>query len=164
MNWGPHLIDQPIQLIGSPVKSIYAETRQIINPNDGEDVFYAVMKTTDDTIIVSEFNIGLGGLPNWIIQGDRGTILVKGSDIEIYQADLPDNIDSSAYGNAAKITASTEKISGDRYGDTDSIYAHITDALLGNARYSVSTDSALNLTRILDAVRQSSASGQSVYL
>jgi predicted dehydrogenase len=164
LNWGSHLIDQPIQLLGEPVKSVYGNMKQVINPGDVEDIFYAVMKTADDTIIVSEFNIGLGGLPNWIIQGDRGTILARGVDIEIHTAVLPEKTDSSAYGISAKISTETEKISGDRYGDTDFIYAHIADAFLGNTQYSVSTDSALNLTRILDAVRKSNNTGEVVYL
>ena len=76
LNWGPHLVDQPLELLGKQAKSVYAEMRCIINPGDAEDIFYAVTKTADDVIIISEFNICAGKMPNWIIQGDRGTIFV----------------------------------------------------------------------------------------
>ena len=138
--------------------------KQVINPGDVEDVYYAVMKTADDTILVSEFNIGAGSMPNWVIQGDRGTIYVKNDDIEIHRAVFPEQLDAAEYRNAVEITATSEKISGDRYGETDVIYTHIADAVLNNAEYSVSTASALELTRVLDAVRQSDATGQIVYL
>ena len=77
LNWGPHLVDQPMQLIDKPVKSVYAEMKQIINPGDVEDVFFAVIKTEDNITLISEFNIGTGKFPNWVIQGDRGTIHVN---------------------------------------------------------------------------------------
>ena len=162
LNWGPHLIDQPIRLLDRPVQSVYGTMKQVINPGDVEDVFYAVMKTDDGVVIVSEFNIGAGGTPNWVVQGDKGTIYVKNDDIEIYRAAFPEQLDASEYRNAVEITASSEKISGDRYGDTDVIYAHIADVILNGAEYGVSTGSALGLTRILDAVRQSSETGQTV--
>ncbi|MCL2816293.1 MAG: Gfo/Idh/MocA family oxidoreductase, partial [Oscillospiraceae bacterium] len=139
LNWGPHLIDQPVHLLGQSVKSVYAEMKHLINLGNAEDMFYAVMKTEDNTVIVSEYNLCADKLPNWVVQGDRGTLFVKGNEIEIHRAILPDNPDSNSYGTAAGMEITTETIPGDRYGDTDIIYAHIASALRGNEKYSVST-------------------------
>jgi predicted dehydrogenase len=164
LNWGPHLIDQPIRLLGKPIKSVYADMKQIINPGDAEDMYYAVMKNADGAVIISEFNIGAGDMPNWIIQGDLGTIYVRGGEIEIHRAEFPDELDGASYRNETKITVTKESVSGDRYGDTHEIYAHIAEAVLGGAAYAVSPESALELTLVLDAVRSSSETGEVVYL
>lgn len=163
LNWGPHLIDQPVMLLGQRVKSVYAEMKHLINLGDAEDMFYAVLKTQEGTVIVSEYNLCADKLPDWVIQGDRGTIFSKNGEIEIHRAVLPQTADGGSYGSAVRMEITKEKVIGDRYGDADLIYAHIAHALRGGD-YSVSTDSALELTRVLDAVRQSNDTGEAVFL
>lgn len=55
-------------------------------------------------------------------------------------------------------------IPGDRFGDNMAIYSHIARALTGQETYAVSVDSALTLTKVLDAIRKSSETGQVIYL
>ncbi|MCX6991998.1 MAG: Gfo/Idh/MocA family oxidoreductase [Kiritimatiellaeota bacterium] len=171
LNWGPHLVDQPVQLVGQPVKSVYGELKQIINPGDVEDVFFAVMKTEDNVTIVSEYNIGSDKLPNWIIQGDRGTIYVKATEIEIHKAALPDSADPKTYGNQAKTDVIKDSIQGtnmitmqNRYGDSMVIYPHIARAIRGEEQYMVTLESALNLTKLLDAIRKAHETGRVICL
>jgi scyllo-inositol 2-dehydrogenase (NADP+) len=171
LNWGPHLIDQPVQLIGKQIKSVYGELKQIINKGDVEDVFSAIMKTEDNVTIISEYSVGAGIFPNWVIQGDRGTIFVNETDIEIYKANLPEVIDETAYKNPVEINRikdvvnSTNRITlGNRYGDPFVIYPHIARVIRGEEPYMVSLESALNLSIQLDAVRKSHLTGQVVHL
>jgi len=130
-----------------------------------------VMKTEDDVTIVSEYNIGSGELPNWIIQGDKGTIYVKTTEIEIHKASLPDTVDPRAYGNRAKIDVIKDSIQGtnmitmnNRYGDSMVIYPHIARAIRGEEQYMVTLESALNLSKQLDAIRKSHETGQVICL
>lgn len=167
LNWGPHLIDQPLQLAGKPVKTVYGEMKQIINPGDVEDVFFAVMKTEDDITVVSEFNIGAKKLPNWMIQGDRGTIYVYETEIEIHKANFPEPLDSSEYRSPVDIEIIKDNANGtnmitmgNRYGDAMVIYPHIARALNGEEKYDITLKSAEYLTRVMDAVRQSNETGQ----
>lgn len=171
LNWGPHLVDQSLQLLRQPAKSVYAEMRQIINPGDVEDVFYVVAKTVENVIVVSEFGVGADKLPNWVIQGDRGTIYVKETEIEIHKAIFAESLDPNAYRNEVKMDVKVDEVCGtnritmgNRYGDAAVIYAHIAEAIRGRQPYGVSLDSALGLTRLLDAARKSSEMGQVVYL
>jgi scyllo-inositol 2-dehydrogenase (NADP+) len=172
LNWGPHLVDQPLLLAGEPVKSVYGELKQIINPGDAEDVFFAVMKTVNGVTVVSEFNIGSNKLPNWVVQGDRGTIYVKETEIEIHKATYTksDN-DQESCGNTGKTEVITDRAKGtnriticNRYGDSMVIYPNIASAVYGNERYMVSLESALKLTKVLDAIRQSSVTGHIIKL
>ena len=168
LNWGTHLVDQPVLLAGEPVKSVYAVMKHVANPGDAEDVFYAVMNTVNNITIVSEYNYGASGLPDWIVMGDKGTIFINNFEIEIHTASYPEKLDPTAYSNIHKIevTKGEEgKInSKNQYGDEYSIYGHISRALRGTETYSVTTGDALTLTRTLDAIRQSAETGKVVVL
>ncbi|MDW7659073.1 MAG: hypothetical protein SCM11_18040, partial [Bacillota bacterium] len=81
-------------------------------------------------------------------------------EIEIHQVREPEHADTAAYRSKVEIEVVKEQIEGDRYGDAMTVYAHIARALTRQEPYSVSLDSARNLTRTLDAIRQSAAAGQ----
>ena len=163
LNWGPHIIDQAIQLSGEDVTSVYGQMRQIINPGNVEDTFNALLTTDSGMILSCEYATAINKLPNWVIQGDRGTIFVKELSIEIHQVELPDNINEKEYSNAPEITVTNIKLDddhrvtiGNRYGDATVIYPEIAKAIRGETTFPVTTCSALILTKTLDAIRASS--------
>jgi scyllo-inositol 2-dehydrogenase (NADP+) len=171
LNWGPHLVDQPVQLIGERVTSVYGEMKQINNPGDVEDVFYAVMKTEGDVTIVSEYNIGSGKFPTWVVQGDRGTIVVYGTEIELHSVEFSENVDPKAYHNSIKVHTVQDNLEGtnmitmmNRYGDPMVIYPQIAKAIRCEEPYMITLESALGLTGLLDAIRKSHETGQVIHL
>jgi len=93
LNWGPHIVDPPVVLMGSPVRSVYGRMKQTITPGDVEDLFLAVMNLADGTVVQAEYTIAVEDLPGWFIQGDRGTIVIRGRDLKIYRntPELPDD-------------------------------------------------------------------------
>ncbi len=171
LNWGPHIVDQAVQLAGEDVKTVYGQLRQVINPGDVEDNFMAILTTASGIILACEYSIGVDQLPNWVVQGDRGTIFVKDKSVEIHQFEYPANLDPASYGNRPPVKVTREELNGshritmnNRYGDPFVIYPEIARALRGECTYPVAAESALNLTRILDAVRASQARGRVVRL
>jgi predicted dehydrogenase len=168
LNWGPHLVDQPLQLAGSPVRSVFGELKQIKNPGDVEDVFFAVLRTENAITVISEYNVGARGFPNWVVQGDKGTITVRETEIEIFCAQPVAPPDPQAFGTSPVVVA-TKDDSGsvtqvNRYGDAMEIYPCIARAVRGESPYAIPTESALELTRVLDAIRTSSETGSVVRL
>jgi predicted dehydrogenase len=164
LNWGPHLVDQPVQLAAAPVQKVYGVMKQVVNPGDAEDVFFAVMNTKNGVTIVSEYNFGASALPEWFVQGERGSIVVQGGHIEVHTAALPDTIDSSNYRNVVDVRVTASDYAGKQYGDEMLIYREIAKALRGEAAYPVTPESALTLTRTLDAIRKSAETGAAVDL
>lgn len=170
LNWGPHLVDQPLELAGSPVKSAYGKMRNINNPGDGEDMFYGVMETENGIIVTSEWNIAAGNLPNWVVQGDRGTAIITGNTLELHGAHIPRVLDERAYRAEIKISTTQEELIvvndkgiNIKYGDSFLIYERVAKAIRGEEEYPVSTQSALNLTVVLDMIRKSAMEGKTVY-
>lgn len=164
LNWGPHLVDQPLQLVKSPVTRVYGNLRQIINPGDVEDNLRVICHTEDGVTVVSEYLIAAGDYPAWVIQGNRGTIYVRNDEIHIHRISMPTSFDKKEYRSAVTQTEAVEKVTGAIYGDEYEIYPHIARAVRGEEDYFVTLDSALRLSRVLDAARRSSQLGQEVIL
>jgi predicted dehydrogenase len=163
LNWGPHIVDQPVQLSGSRVVSAFAQMRQVINPGDVEDHFFGVLVAENGIIIQVEHNIAAQGLFDWIVQGDRGTIYVRnGTELELHRVSFPENFDPASYRNAVTIDVTKETLGSRIYGDETEIYRHIARALRKQEPYAVAPESALTLSMELDAIRASSASGEAV--
>ena len=76
-NWGPHLIDQALRFLDSPVVDLWADVRRVISIGDGDDCFKIIMKGGNG--IVAEVEM----MPNTMhgrdleIIGDRGTLVLK---------------------------------------------------------------------------------------
>lgn len=86
-NTCPHFIDQILQMLGSPVKQIMGDLRQIASAGDTEDhvkaFFRAEDGTTADMEISSVENTSPVKLPKWIIAGTNGTMTTDGTTATI---------------------------------------------------------------------------------
>ncbi len=166
LNWGPHIVDTAIQVIGSPVRSVYGRLRQTINPGDVEDIFLGVMTLANGVIVQAEYTIALEDLPAWFIQGDRGTIVVRGQQMTIFQDTpvQPDDPTQYATMTTDNRQVSEETLVGNSYGDEREVYADIARALRSEQAFPVPPAHALALTRVLDAIRLSDAEDRLVTL
>jgi predicted dehydrogenase len=155
LNWGPHIVDQALFLQEQPVASAYGQLRQINNPGDTEDVFMATLTLANRAVVLAEYTVAACELPTWIVQGNRGTIVVRGRDIEItrrvpVQPGDPTNYASMKGSEGETVT---EPLEGAVYGDEKQIYAEIAAAIRGETPFAVTPAHALALTRTLDAIR-----------
>ena len=156
LNWGPHIVDPPVVLIGSPVQSVYARMRQTINTTgDTEDVFLAMMTLADGVIVQAEYTVAVEDLPTWYVQGDRGTIVARGSDLTIHTSVPAKPGDPTQYTTmkTADDQVTEETVPGSEYGDTDQVYREIAQAVGGQRKFAVEPADALQLSRVLDAIR-----------
>jgi predicted dehydrogenase len=158
LNWGPHIVDPPLQVLGSPVRSVYGRMKQVINPGDVEDLFFALLTLENGACVQVEYTIALDDLPSWFIQGDRGTITTRGRKIKILQNTpvRPDDPTKFATMKANETQVTEEEVGADIYGDEHKIYLEIAQALNGERPYPVTPQHALELTRVLDAIRTAS--------
>ena len=78
-----------------PADGVIASANNLVNPAL-LFAWIAVMKTADGVTLVSEFNIGAGLLPNWVVQGDKGTLFIRENEIEIHRVREPEPAFQSA--------------------------------------------------------------------
>ena len=162
LNWGPHIVDQAMILSGGEPVEISAFTKQIINPGDAEDVFYALMRMDNGIMITAQYNISTSRTPNWVVRGTKGTIIMDGNKLTVDSITFPDVIPEGTYRCDVKTDTYTEDVKGNVYGDTDEVYTYIADTVKGIIPYPVPLDEARRLSYTLEKIRESANSGKSV--
>ena len=157
MNWGPHIVDPAVLLAGGQVKSAYGWMKQVNDPGDVEDVFFAVLTMTDGTVVHAEHSISSRGLPSWYVQGNRGTIIAEGRGVTVYAGEPPRPTDPTDYAarRAGKPHLTRETLAPAVYGDEHQTYREVAMSLRGERDFPVAPQDALELTRVLDAIRLS---------
>lgn len=145
-NWGAHIVQPLLDLANSPVARVSGHLQQVINGGDGDDNFLAAMEFENGTLGFAEYAQAIEGLPSFLIQGTRGTILSDGNEITLVQKD-PAQIEEAK--------RDTYPIHGKRFGDEADIYHDVARTLLDDAPFRASVEDAYYGTCVLDAIRDS---------
>jgi len=166
LNWGAHIVDPPLQLLGSPARSVYARMKQTINPGDAEDVFLALLNLENGGLVQAEYTIAVESLPDWFLQGTRGTLVIRGDELTLHRNTpvRPDDPTQYATMKAQEDQVTREKLGGNPYGNEHEIYGEVAQALRGEKPYPVKPADALQLSRIFDAIRASAEENRVVAL
>ena len=146
LNWGMHIVQPILDVVSSPAIRAYGQLQQTINPGDAEDNFMAVMEFENGCRGVAEFTQAIEGLPSFMVQGDRGTLVSKGETIELLRSDPSDTEPPK------RISINVE---GKRFGDEAAIYADIAANLQNDTPFAATVENALYGTIVLDAIRKS---------
>lgn len=88
-NWGPHLIDQALQFLDSPVKDLWADVRHVISIGDGDDLFKILLKAENGRLADIEVT-GANTMPGREMEiiGSRGTLVYNGGPkVEVRRID-----------------------------------------------------------------------------
>lgn len=166
LNWGPHLIDQVIELVKEPVESVWGKLWQAINPGDVEDSIKTILAFKNSDII-GEINIGIGAeqLPRWFIQGSLGTITSDEKYVYVVVPKKKQEFVTGIPGNSEKRDVIERTPVGKFiYGDASVIYRELAQAIHGEKSFTVTPESVLNLMKVLDAVRESNKKGSTIKL
>ena len=77
-NWGPHLIDQALQFLDSPVVDIWADVRHVISIGAGDDLFKIILKGANNRVADIEV-AGCNAMPGREMEiiGSKGTIVYE---------------------------------------------------------------------------------------
>jgi len=170
--WGPHLLDQGLQLIGAPVREVHSYLRRILTPGDGDDHVKITLIAENDMAVEIEISnsVALPG-PYCAIYGNRGT-LMYGQDqkkIQLKYLD-PDFRWSKAVADAGaargKPMCADQELpwieeTRDVIPDTDmwayveiAIAEHLYNALRESIPFPVRNADALEVVRITEIVKQ----------
>ena len=158
LNWGPHIVDPPLLLLGGQAASVFGRLRRVMNPGDAEDTFFAMITLADGRLVQAEYAVAVRGLHGWFVQGDRGTIILDGNRLRLYpyEPKMPDDPTRYQGMKPSDLEPVTEELPGGMSGDPVGIYAEAAHALRGERPFPVTPRDALELSRVLDAIRTSS--------
>jgi predicted dehydrogenase len=76
-NWGPHLIDQALRLLGSPVADLWCDLQHNVTAGDADDQVKLILRGTNRRVVDVEISTNTM-LPGRLYEawGDRGTLVV----------------------------------------------------------------------------------------
>lgn len=146
LNWGAHIVQPVLALAGSPLKRVYGQLQQVLNPGDGEDNFLAALEFENGVRGLAEFTQAIEGLPSFLVQGDRGMIHSDGKQITLLQKD------PSGAGEARRTVL---PIDGKPFGDEAHIYRDVARSLLDGCDFRATVQDAYYGSLVLDAIRES---------
>jgi len=88
LNWGPHIIDHALQLLGSPCKDVWADLKKTAAVGDAEDHVKIILTGRNGRIVDVEISGGAAlGEPMYHIFGTRGALTSGGDDITVKYLD-----------------------------------------------------------------------------
>lgn len=80
LNWGPHVIDHSLRLLGAPVKSIWSDLKLMAAAGDAEDHLKIVLTGENGRLIDIEISGAAAlGEPEYMIWGSRGALRSDGN-------------------------------------------------------------------------------------
>ena len=171
--WGPHLIDQGLQLLGAPVRDVWSYLRRILTPGDGDDHVKIGLVGENDAIVEVEIsNSAALAEPYCTIYGDRGAlsyeqdqsrIRLKYLDPQFHWPDIPVDAESPGPGKSMSADPELPWIEETRPVEPDTIMwdqveieiaNHLYHALRRDIPFPVTSAEALDVVRITEIVKK----------
>ena len=160
-NWGPHIIDQALQYLDSPVVDLWANIRSVISIGDGDDHIKLLLKAANGRVADIEIS-GAHTLPGreLEVQGSRGTLIypvdgrikMRYVDPEIEFKPLkphPEN-PPMKYGNFDETLIFIEQFVEIPPVPMSEIWKHIYDAIVNNVPYPITIENGIAVTDIME--------------
>ena len=160
-NWGPHIIDQALQYLDSPVVDLWANIRSIISIGDGDDHIKLLLKAANGRVADIEIS-GAHTLPGreLEIQGSRGTLIypvdgrikMRYVDPEIEFKLLkphPEN-PPMKYGNFDETLTFIEQFVEIPPIPMSEIWKHVYDAIVNKVPYPITIENGIAVTDIME--------------
>jgi len=156
-DWGSHLFDQLVTGISDKVSKVYGRTESRIWSEEVEDHFYADLRFEDgrSAWVEASNNHGLP-LPRWVLVGTDGTLQVPGGIPEEWTS----AVIKRPYGGFDR--RETIDISQDEF--SPGFYTDFQKSVSEGKAPTVAGEEVILVSKIIDAVRESSYSDQVVQL
>lgn len=166
---GPHLIDQALQLFGSPAH-IYADVR-IDRENgaadDAWDIWLEFPHPHRVTALLRSTLTACIPGPRFLLHGTRGSLIKWGLDPQEAQLRSGMRFDSPGFGVEPEAQWGELSLAGGEKrrvptlgGDYREFYVNVRDTLLGKAELAVKPEQAWQTTRLIELARESSGHGR----
>ena len=178
MDLGPHLVDQALALFGMP-QTVTASVRTDRSESEIEDAFDLCLRYDGLLVWCRATMLACEPSPRFLLHGTEGSFrkygvdpqepaIVAGAKVPVMGTGEWLGEEEAAWGeltvardlqDPAKLTRS--KVQTER-GDYRDFYANVRDAINGTAELAVPAEAGLEVARVLEAARVSSAEGRAV--
>lgn len=170
LNWGPHIIDHSLRLLGSPLKKITGELKQVTAGGDCEDHVIAHYESEAGRTVNMCISGGmaLNAGRKFSVYGDRGSMLCNDFNIKLRYIDPEQEIPpvvsdpgtpGASFGASGTYASATEvkwiekeyKIPGE---DLTVIWDYMYESYRNGADYPIKKEEALQVMQAAEAIRK----------
>ncbi|MEO0587624.1 MAG: Gfo/Idh/MocA family oxidoreductase [Planctomycetota bacterium] len=165
LNWGPHVIDHGLVLMGSPVASVWSDLRRLTARGDAED--HVQLLLTAENGVVCDIEISgavASGEPEWAVHGDRGSLNCTGRTIRLRHLDpgckpklgRATTGDPGGYGWSKGLEWVEREFEAEasEYGVESDIWDAVYGAVRGRKKYPITVEHALEVMRVIDVAKK----------
>lgn len=153
-DWGPHLVDQILQIMGKDPIEIYGFLQSALWTKEVDDHFLALLKFENNIMAQIEVsNNGRISLPRWHVIGTRGTIMVPGKSEPFWDEVQLNYINE----NGKKENVKTELTGSKESGLEGGFYSELVPYLEGKINKFVSMYDSANVVKVLETIKKSSS-------
>jgi predicted dehydrogenase len=166
-DWGPHMVDQILDLTGEWPVSVTGSLRSDIWCEEVDDYYTARLTFPSGLLVTLEAsNNGRIAPPRWFVVGKKGTLTSPGGFAEWSDIRVRAEIDGIVAEMFPKEMGAGAELAELRTGGglAGFFYTDLAEALETGRPPAITADHARNVMVILDAIRRSDAAGETVYL
>lgn len=178
-DWGIHVLDQVLDVVRSPIRSVFGVVRTLGTADAGEDYTKIIVTFKDGvTAQIEATDFAPLPMPKWVIYGDKGALRVDGICGEtgtlrcigashVEETSVPvypnETVDARTYGKAV-VDAWEETTVPETPIPQDwaQLYLNLAAYLDGKESLAVTPESVLRCFRVLEAAKRSSETGEAV--
>lgn len=173
-DWGVHLIDQMLDMVDSPIDSLYADLQNVINEKV-DDFFKIIMKFKNG--VTAEIELGTYYLTPkraWFIGGNEGSAMIDGFAGEgkiVRTSHLLENVPGKitmtaagptrSFGPAAPGLLTEEPLPKADVAQRD-YFVHFLKAFNGEEEIIVKPEQVRRVLSVMEAVRESAKTGEAI--
>jgi len=151
-DWGSHMIDQALLLMGSKPESVLCDMKNVLWTKEVDDYFRCILMFKDGITFQLQFScVSRYPLPRWYITGDKGTLVCDGWN-------GPLKIKSRFHGAECEFIPNMEP------SNWGFFYENIYDALAKKSEPAVKLEEVRMAMAVMEAARESDKTGKVVEL
>ncbi|MFH8134444.1 oxidoreductase [Pantoea osteomyelitidis] len=168
---GPHLLDQALQLFGSPV-AINVDLAELRSGAQTTDYFHAVLTWPQRRVVLHASMLVAAETPRYQVHGTRGSYVKYGLDPQEDRLKAGERPPQEAWGYDMRdgvLTLVEGEVMAEKTlltlpGNYPAYYAAIRDAINGNGRNPVTAEEAIQVMELIELGLQSAEKRQTLSL
>lgn len=175
LNWGPHIIDQSLRLLGSPVARMFSDLKQVAAGGDCEDHIKIVFQGENGRLVDMEISGGAASKsPEYLVYGTRGSLVANGGERTVRYIDpaqeLPQvqsnpGTPGATFGSTVARAADGSPIrwmednATNQSEDLTVIWRHLYSAIREGRPYPITLDEAVSVMEVVSQVKKGTRFG-----
>ncbi len=169
LNWGPHIIDQSLQFLQSPVKSLFGDLKHVVAAGDCEDHLTISFLGENGRTIHMQISGGVARkCPDYIVYGTKGYLELLGNTMQMKYIDpdqvLPDPVadpgtPGQTFGSAGTFQSAEEihwieKTEEWKQENPTVIWDYLYDSIRNGIPFPISLEEAVKVLWVISEVKK----------